>query len=182
MKVERPFKAPYADTLREIVRDRVFLKFNRTDTVPKIIERMRMHGSGAGLVVNPGGVLMGLVTQKELARRIFGRFDARPRIDQIHEHKAVSKMTAWDVMILHPDVLDIKDSIEDALDQMTYLGYRYMPVLERPRKIAGIVEAEELRQRLAMKARTLKEMSGSIPSYLIQQEVDDLYSGSSAIH
>ena len=178
MKTRRPsYIRPYADTLRDIVESRACLKFSPKDTVPDIIDRMHAEGISAGAVIDSAGQFVGFITEKEIARRIFGRFDPHHGVDYIHEHKAVSHMTAWDVMILNPDTLHVDDEVEDALDLITYFGYRYMPVVDSKGKLAGIVEAEELQQHVNAKSQTLKEAGASLPPYMMQQDLGLPYEG-----
>lgn len=178
MKTRRPSCIrSYADTLRDTVESRACLKFSPKDTVPDIIDRMHAAGISAGGVVDSAGQFVGFVTEEDIVRRIFGRFEPHHGVDYIHEHKAVSHMTAWDVMILNPDTLCVDDTVEDALDLITYFGYRTMPVVDAKGKLAGIVEAEELRQHVNAKSQTLKEANGSLPPYMMQQDLGLPYEG-----
>jgi len=175
MRTERPHAKSYADTLRDIVGDRAPLKFNPKDTVPDIISRMRAGGVGAGGVIDSAGAFIGLVTEREVARRIFDRFDKADRkLESLYEHKAVSQMTAWYVMICNPETLYVDDAVEDALDLITYLGYRYMPVMGKGGKFLGIVGAQELRRHVEEKSKVMKIYDDPVPPHLMQQELQSL--------
>ena len=84
-------------------------------------------------------------------------------------------MTAWDVMICNPDTLHIDDTVEDALDVITYFGYSHMPVMGDNRKLIGIVEAKELQRHVEAKAIELKVHNDNfLTPYLIQKEIQGL--------
>lgn len=167
----------HANTLRDIVEMRACLKFNPKDTVPDIIERMRVAGSAAGAVVDSAGQFAGFITKDEIVHRIFGRFEPHHGVDNIHEQKAISRMTAWDVMISNPDTLHVDDTIEDALDLITYFGYSAMPVVGAQRNLIGIVEAEELQRHVKTKSRILREKNVFLPSHVIQQDLGIPHTG-----
>lgn len=180
MGTQRPFKEPYAETLCDVIHDRAVLKFNPIDRVPDLICRLRVIGEKVAGVVDVHGNLVGMLTEKGIIRRILSRFDnPPPNIEDLYDHKCVSYMTAWDVMIENPDTLHIDDTVEDALDMMTYLSHSYMPVVDSQEKLLGIVGIEELRCNLEKKNGVLKSLDDPISLYAIQQKLYDLNLGTS---
>lgn len=173
MKTGRPiFVKPYAETLRDVIQDRAVLRFNPKDSVSDVLSRLRAGDDGAASVVGTFGAFMGLVTEKSVLRGV-ARHLGRPCHDPgiLRDSKVLRRLKAADVMIAHPDTLDIDDSVDDAFDMMTYLSHRYMPVLEGPRRLAGIVSAEELKRHMEKKAGALKERDDPLSLYMMQQEL-----------
>ncbi len=180
MKTQGSYKQLYAETLRDVIKDRVVLKFNPIDTVPDITRRLRASQTKVAGVVGVHGNLVGMLTENGVMRRIFSRFDnPPPNIERLHNHKAVSRMTAWDVMIENPDTLHVDDAVEDALDVMTYLSHSCMPVVDSEKRLIGIVDTGELRRSLEKKYGALKSLEDPISLYAIQQKLHDLNFGNS---
>jgi CBS domain-containing protein len=167
----------YPDTLGDVGGKRHIPGFSPQDTVHKIIDRLYARRCSAGAVFDSSSRFIGLITEKEIVRRIFGRYCPENRLDYIHGHRAFSNMTAWDVMILNPDTLHTGDTVEDACDLITYFGYQYMPVIERPGKLAGIVSSDELRRIVESKSRAIRKTGARMPTYAIHQELKKFGSG-----
>ena len=161
----------YAETVREIVQNRAHLGFSPKDTVPDMIKRMHTHGGGAGGVVDVSGRFIGLITEREIVRKAFGNsLKLQERLDYLSEQKSTEEMTAWEVMIANPDTLHLNDSVEDALDLITYFGYRYMPVVNSKGAFAGIVDARELHQHVQAKTQDVMESKDALLSYFMYPE------------
>lgn len=161
----------YARTVREAVQNRVCLKFSPKDTIPEMIERMHTHGGGAGGVVDSSGRFIGLITEGEIVRKVFGNsLKLKERLDTLSNQPSKTDMTAWDVMIASPDTLHPDDSVEDALDMITYFGYRYMPVVNDQGTLASIVDARELHQHVQAKSQDIMESKDTLLSYFMHSE------------
>lgn len=168
---KRQPNVPYAENLRDIVYARNFVKFSPKDKVPNMIERMHAAGTGTGAVLDNSGRFIGLVTEREIVRRVFNAStDFMERLKHIYEYKSAQDMTAWDVMIPNPDVLHVDDNVEDALDVITYYGYRYMPVMAGTGRIAGIVDSRELHHHVRNKSKALIESQNSLLSSFMHHE------------
>lgn len=167
--LKRPKK--YAQIVRDIVKDRAHLKFKLEDTVPDMIQRMHTHGGGAGGVVDASGRFVGLVTEREIVRKAFGSsLNLQERLDYLSDQKSSEEMTAWDVMIPNADCLHPDDTVEDALDVITYFGYRHMPVVNSRGSFSGIVDARELYQHVHAKSQDIMESKDTLLSYLMGSE------------
>ncbi len=161
----------YAKTVCDIVKDRAYLKFYVKDTVPDMVERMHTHGGSAGGVIDTSGKCVGLITEKEIVRKAFGNvLNLQKKLDDLCEKKSTGEMTAWDVMIANPASLHPEDSVEDALDYITYFGYRYMPVINSQGTYTGIVDARELHQHLYAKSQDLMQSKDTLLSYFMGTE------------
>lgn len=166
-------KSRYADIVGDIVQTRSAPTFKPGDGVPDLIPRMHDHATGAGAVVDAKGCLLGLVTEREIIRRIFHR--PPETIDPLEagnlgRNQNARSLTAWDVMIPGPDTLHIKDKVEDAHDVITYFGYRYMPVVDSARRFAGIVDERELYRHVRAKDKALMESQSQLLAYFTHHE------------
>ena len=161
----------YAQNLREIVQDRACLKFSPKDTIPDMLERMHAQKVGAGGVIDASGKFIGLVTEREIVRKIFGNAQKlEERIDMLSDPKESKYLTAWDVMIAAPDTLHPDEGIEEAQDIITYFGYRYMPVVDHKERLHGLVDARELHQHVYAKSQDMMESKDTLLSYFIGRE------------
>ena len=168
-----PGKGQYAETVGDIVQTRSAPTFKPGDCVPDLILHMHDHATGAGAVVDAKGCLLGLVTEREIIRRIFHR--APETIDPLEavnldRDQTARSLTAWDVMIQGPDTLHIKDKVEDAHDVITYFGYRYMPVVDTARRLAGIVDERELYRHVRAKDKALMDSQSQLLAYFTHHE------------
>jgi CBS domain-containing protein len=174
MKTQKISTEVYAETLRDLIGDRVVLKFSAKETVPEIMQRMRRSGIDAGGVVNADGTLAGLVTKNGILRYLYCRVEEPSALHNLQTAKSMKRLTARDVMIAHPDTLHIDDSVEDALDIMTYFSHRYMPVIDNAGKLAAIVDTRELRRSLERKYGALKSIDDPVSLFMIQQKLHDM--------
>mgnify|MGYP000017593124 CR=1 FL=1 len=166
---KRPEK--YAQTVRDIINEREYLTFSPKDTTPDMIERMQIHGGGAAGVIDDSGRFLGLITEREIVRKAFGTsLRLQERLDQLSQLEASDNMTAKDMMIANADVLNPHDTVEDALDIITYFGYRYMPVVNSDRTLAGIVDARELNLHAYLKSQDALKSKDMLLSYYMGSE------------
>tara|TARA_B100000508_G_C11397676_1_gene246626 strand:+ start:118 stop:651 length:534 start_codon:yes stop_codon:yes gene_type:complete len=169
MTDERPKN--YAETVREVVENRVCLKFSPKDKIPDIIARMHAHGGGVGGVVNEAGKFIGFITEREIVRSAFGTAtNMQERLDFISNQKSSEDKTAWDIMIASADTLHPEDHIEDAVDVIDYFGYRYMPVVDSQNNLIGIADARELHRHDRIRAKNFLETKDSMLSYVMGTE------------
>lgn len=173
MKTQRSYS--YSETLSDVIESRPCLKFRAEDSLPDILNRMKETGEKAVGVVDAGGHLVGLITESTLTRRLLPRLKRWPSsIDDLCKLKAIDGLIAWDVIIAQPDYLHVDDSIEDAVDLMTYLSHEYMPVTDTQKRLVGIVCVEELKNVLEKKYGAIKSLDDPISLYAIQQKLCDM--------
>jgi len=166
-------KAPkeYAGTVRDIVKDRVCVTLRPTDKLPDIIKKMHHQGGGTCGVTDRSGKFVGFITEREVIRKTFGNsLNVQERLDGLSEQKSAEDITAWDIMITNPNTLHPSDSVEDALEAITYFGYRYMPVVNNHGTLSGIVDARELHQHAYAKSRALLDSKDTLLSYFMNTE------------
>lgn len=145
MQTEINLDKDHINTVGHIAAGRKCLLFHPEQFVKMILKTMQKSGSGAAGVINEKGQLIGLLTEREILRRIFALLTDRS-IYPTNIGKYIDDMTVADVMIPKPRTIPDNTDIEDALDLMTDLGFRYMPVVSRfdPNRAVGVIDEREV--------------------------------------
>jgi len=108
-----------------------------TATVTDAAQRMVHARQAAVLVVDAGGRLTGIFTERDLLTRVIGR-----GLDP--------KGTALSaVMTPNPEVLSLRDRVAYAVHCMSVAGYRTVPLVDADRKPVGIVTVSDVIRWLA---------------------------------
>jgi CBS domain-containing protein len=88
-----------------------------TDAVAKVVELMKKNRHGSVLVLDLGGALAGIFTERDLLRRLGGG------------SAQIQTATVGEVMTAHPETLTEEDTIAHALNCMAVGGYRHIPLV-----------------------------------------------------
>jgi CBS domain-containing protein len=108
-----------------------------TATVMEAAHRMLQARQAAVLVVDAGGRLTGIFTERDLLTRVVGR-----GLDP--------KGTALSaVMTPNPEVLSLRDRVAYAVHCMSVAGYRTVPLVDADRRPVGIVTVSDVIRWLA---------------------------------
>ena len=108
-----------------------------TATVSEAAQRMLQARQAAVLVVDAGGRLAGIFTERDILTRVVGR-----GLDP--------KGTALSaVMTPNPEVLSLRDRVAYAVHCMSVAGYRTVPLVDSDRKPVGIVTVSDVIRWLA---------------------------------
>ncbi len=176
MKVAKDGLTRMADTVAEITAGRNLLIFRPEDKIEHIAREMNKHRQGAVGITedDAAGKLVGLLTERDILRKIFGtdgetqeQFDARNHNLSVYPGTLLAK----DVMTINPVCVTGDMRIEDALNKIRSHAFRYMPVLDRQggNKLIGIVSGRELAWHVHDKLRqTIQTQSGFL-SFFIQE-------------
>jgi CBS domain-containing protein len=100
-------------------------------TIRKAIELMLERNIGSVLVVEPGGRVAGIFTERDVMRRVAGR--------GIDLGRSVE-----DVMTPDPECLRLDDRIGYALNRMIAGGYRRIPVLDADGQARAVLSVREV--------------------------------------
>lgn len=106
-------------------------------TVTEAAHRMLHARQAAVLVVDAGGRLTGIFTERDLLTRVIGR-----GLDP----KGTALST---VMTPNPEVLTLRDRVAYAVHCMSVAGYRTVPLVDTDRKPVGIVTVSDVIRWLA---------------------------------
>ena len=104
------------------------LALNPDDSVEAAWRLMREHRVGCVLVVDDG-MLVGILTERDLLLRVDGPWSPRP----IRE-----------VMTPEPETLSPDDPIVYALNKMSVGGFRHIPLVDAERRPVGIVSVKDI--------------------------------------
>jgi CBS domain-containing protein len=104
--------------------------------VAEAIRAMREHKVGCLVVVEESGRLVGILTERDLARRIFAQ--GRPLTTLVRE-----------CMTADPVTVSSKESIRSAIERMEKGGYRHLPVLDECQRLIGILSIKRIVHYLA---------------------------------
>jgi len=124
-----------ASVLQDPVRT---LKFRPPVTIPVdaklglALDRMVEHGVGALLVVDAGGRLVGILTERDYLRKVVGLLP-----DYAHQ-------PLKDYMTVDPETVDPNDLLAVALQKMDVGGYRHLPVVEEDGRPIGLVSVRDV--------------------------------------
>jgi len=163
------------DTVGQIVAERPFLTFHTKESIEHIVREMQNKHHGAVGVTDAEGRLVGLLTERDVLRKIFGSYgESQAAFDERHHKLSIypETLTAWDVMVPDPVCLFEDMPVENALDNIKEHGFRFMPVVKRndQGKLTGIVSERELFWHTQEKTRRLVESQNNLLSYFMHHE------------
>jgi len=113
------------------------LCLRESTTVADAAQRMLQARQAAVLVVDGGGRLAGIFTERDLLTRVVGR-GLDPK---------ASTLAA--VMTHDPEVLSLQDRVAYAVHCMSVAGYRTVPLVDAERRPVGIVTVSDVIRWLA---------------------------------
>lgn len=164
------------DTVGEITVDRPILTFRTDDKVEHIVREMIKNHQGAVGVTdtNASGKLVGLLTERDILRKIFGvHGETQAQFDARNHHLDVypGALLARDVMTHDPVCLTDDTLIGDALENIKKNGFRYMPVVKRDNKelLVGIVSEREVFWHAQEKLRRTIQTQSQLLQYFIAE-------------
>jgi CBS domain-containing protein len=111
-----------------------------TITVREAIETMLAHNLGAVLVVNEGGKLVGILSERDLLKKVAVLPDP------------YAELHVEDYMTPNPETVTADDSLAFALHKMDVGGYRHMPVLDGGRP-AGVISVRDMLRHITRLCR-----------------------------
>ncbi len=115
----------------DIVNDQNLCVLSKQDTAREAAKQMAEKDIAAIVVTDDGGELLGIVTERDLTRRV------------IAGNRDADKVTVGEIMTANPDTLAPRDSALDALELMRTRKYRHLPVVDDGR-IVGMVSIRDL--------------------------------------
>lgn len=117
------------------------------DCVASITRTLAQHRIGAVLVVEADGVVLGIVSERDVVRAMAG------------VGEAVMRMTAGQLMTRVLHTVTPTSTIQEALQLMTDRRVRHLPVLEADGALAGMVSIGDLvKARIAEAEQEAEEL------------------------
>jgi CBS domain-containing protein len=104
------------------------------ETVGRAIGLMLAQNIGAVLVVDSGGQLLGIFSERDLLTKVAGTPDSSTR-------------PVLEYMTRRPETVRESDSLAFALHKMDCGGYRHLPVL-RDGKLVGVISVRDLMRHI----------------------------------
>lgn len=142
--VEQSTENPEIQNVGDILAGRKHLFFHPEQFIKLILKTMQKNNAGCATVIDDNGTMIGMLTEREILRTIFALV-ADPTLHQANLGKYIDDMMVRDVMIPDPKTLTDDTDIETALEIMTGLGFRFMPVIDGDNgHVAGLIDEREL--------------------------------------
>lgn len=164
---------PTPRTVGDLVAGRRCMTFHPEEHVGIILPLLQSHEPGVAGVLDGEDSLVGLLTEREILRRIFLKIHD-PALSATNLRKHLEDMTVEEAMIAAPRTLSETTDFEEAAGVMLRHNLRFMPVVSRIDRehLLGIVSerevAEALRNRLQETRRSEAE-SKSLLSFLLRE-------------
>ena len=115
----------------DIVNDQIICAMPEAGIAAEAARRMMEFDIGAVVVVDDKGKLTGIVTERDIARRV------------VADRRDPEKITVGQIMSRNPDTLAPGDSPLSALELMWIRKFRHLPVVENNR-VVGMVSIRDL--------------------------------------
>jgi len=119
------FPAPKRGRIHELILEDPLSQLNapspitlsKSDNVARAVELMRNRRFGSVLVLDESGALTGILTERDICRRLAGR------------REPLEWIPIRDVMTPNPQSLTEEDTIASALNHMAVGGFRHIPIV-----------------------------------------------------
>ncbi|WP_048150272.1 CBS domain-containing protein [Palaeococcus ferrophilus] len=127
-----------------IVMDVDFIRLHPEDSLVKLVGLLRGEETAA-LVVDDENHLLGFITIKD-----FLKFFAPPEkstvigIGLLKRYSLTRASRVGDIMVTKPITVDINDNLEHAIRIMLETGKHHLPVVDRERRVHGILEIKDI--------------------------------------
>jgi CBS domain-containing protein len=128
------------DTVRELS-PRQAITLGPMTTVKQAIEVMLGSDIGAVLIVNEGGELIGIFSERDLLTRV-----ANPTVDE-------TMRPVKDFMTPNPETVRLTDTLGFVLHKMDCGGYRHLPVLKDGQPL-GMISVRDMLRHITRLCRT----------------------------
>lgn len=115
----------------DIVNGQTICALPPTSTVKSAAAKMLEHNTAAVVVIDPNGKLIGIVTERDVTRRL------------VAQGRNADATALAEIMTANPDTLAPNDSALDALELMRVRNYRHLPVVDGDR-VVGMVSIRDL--------------------------------------
>lgn len=98
------------------------------DSVLRTVKKIASKRASSSIIVNPSGVLVGILTDKDVTRRVVAR------------NVEASSTPVSSVMTPNPIVVSVDDAAMEALTTMVENRFRYLPVVDEEGSVSGLLD------------------------------------------
>jgi CBS domain-containing protein len=113
------------------------IRLRESASVAEALQRMSEQGRGAVVVIDEEGRLAGIFTDQEVI----------PRVLEAARDVQLTRLS--EVMIRDPEVMRPDDRICYAVNRMTSMGCRTMPLVDADRRPVGVITVDDVAKWLA---------------------------------
>ncbi len=111
------------------------------DTIAEMLRRVGESGEGCAFVVDGEGLLVGVITERDVVTRIVMR------------RRPPGKITVGEVMTEAPFALRLDDPLRFALTRMGVDGFRHVAIVDEEGRLTGFFSARTVLQALAERSQ-----------------------------
>ena len=130
-----------------------------TDSVLEVAKMLASKRGTAALIVSEGGCLSGILTDKDVTRRV------------VAKHLEASTTLTSHVMTKNPMCVSTTDSATNAMSMMTENQFRHLPVVDENGGIVGLLDIAKCLNDAISKLEKAQSESKEVASDLLMQAV-----------
>ena len=130
--------------IRHVIRDREPYSLRETATVQEAAEFMASRNIGAVCIVDDGGKLMGVFSERDVVKRV------------VVQHRDPSVVKIGDVLSELRAVINCDETPHQALERMELIGTRHLPVVDGERWVGMLSMRDLMRVELSEQGDELK--------------------------
>jgi CBS domain-containing protein len=118
-----------------------------TATVFTAASVMTRANCGSVLIIDTGGTLLGIVTERDLMTRVLAK------------SQDPQTTTVADIMTRNPHCVSPETKVTDAVLMMIERGFRHLPIVNHANKILGVFSARDVMPQEMQAAESLAEFN-----------------------
>jgi CBS domain-containing protein len=137
-------------TVFQSISQRHVLSVVPTATVFTAATVMTRANCGSVLIIDSGGTLLGIVTERDLMTRVLAK-SANPQTT-----------TVADIMTRNPQCVPPETKVTDAVLMMIERGFRHLPIVNQANKILGVFSSRDAMPQEMQAAESLAEFNDKV--------------------
>ena len=130
--------------IRHVIRDREPYSMRESTTVQEAAEFMAARNVGAVCIVDPGGKLLGVFSERDVLRRV------------VVQRRDPSAVKVGEVLSELRAVINCDETPHQALERMELIGTRHLPVVDGERWVGMLSMRDLMRVELSEQGDEIK--------------------------
>jgi CBS domain-containing protein len=130
--------------IRHVIRDREPYSMRESDTVQEAAEFMASRNIGAVCIVDGGGKLLGVFSERDVVKRV------------VVQRKDPSAISVGEVLSELRAVINCDETPHQALERMELIGTRHLPVVDGDRWVGMLSMRDLMRVELSEQGDEIK--------------------------